>query len=187
MFSLSSAPEHVSAAWAERGAAWITRSNSAPTILILGFTNRSNWCWYKVHHDHNKVRGAVLDSLWLPLNFIKFSWNCSLKFSQRQNFMKFYICSSVIMVAFASEGSGAERWAAFKNGRSVERSVERDATERAWATERQIDPLRSAPLTCSGRHVLLTVTLMMQMSHLLHSGHYIPLYTIILVAVIKYA
>ena len=38
-------------AWAERGAAWITRSNSAPTTLILGFTNRSHWCWYKVHRD----------------------------------------------------------------------------------------------------------------------------------------
>ena len=53
--------------WAERGAAWITCSNSAPTTLILGFTNRSDWCWYKVHHDHNQVRGAILDSLWLPL------------------------------------------------------------------------------------------------------------------------
>jgi len=54
-------------AWAERGAAWITCSNSAPTTLILGFTNRRDWCWYKVHHDHNQVRGAILDSLWLPL------------------------------------------------------------------------------------------------------------------------
>jgi len=41
---------------------------------------------------------------------------------------------------------GAERSGErpLKNGRSVERSVERDATERAWATERQIGPLRSA-------------------------------------------
>ena len=56
--------------------------------------------------------------------------------------MKFYIGSSVIMLAFASERSadrtatklvGAERSGErpLKNGRSVERNVEWDATERA--------------------------------------------------------
>ena len=49
----------------------------------------------------------MVDFKYYLLNFIKFSWNCSLKFSRQQKFMKFYICSSIIMLAFASERSGA--------------------------------------------------------------------------------
>ena len=115
-----------------RGAAWITRSNSAPTTSILGFTNRSDWCWCKVHHDHNQVHFRKI----VHWNFHddKISW---------------HFTSVVPSLCWHLHRSRAERSGErpLKNGRSVER----DATERAWATERQIGPLRSHALCLISR------------------------------------
>ena len=67
--------------------------------------------------------------------------------------MKFYIRSKFRqMLVFASEriAERLENWLERSGERPSKngRSVERDATERAGATERKIGPLRSAHMLC---------------------------------------
>ena len=54
-----------------------------------------------------------------------------MKFSRGQNFIKFYICGSDVILAFASER--LENWLERSGERPLKngRNVERDATERA--------------------------------------------------------
>jgi len=98
----------------------------------------------------------VVYSKYYFLNFIKFSWNCSLKFSRRQNVTKFYICSK--FRHYASICIGVERLEnrlerscerPLKNGRSVERIAWSGMQQKGLERRSGKSP-RSAPLTCSG-------------------------------------